>query len=403
MCHTFLTVMEAETVPALKKKVAAGQPPKCTLPKRVYVSVRFKVYSKFAQMLESHTVGGTGKSHLQDWVWTSDVGLREKIYDAEYQSKGLTRLEATIKGTCLSEQGAKTLLEHFRGFVSGGLTFNSIRNQWTGFCKKLKSSCFIVDLPRERVTHVRWINEDTNYFNSHTITTGREKTSTFLRDIQHFAFNLPIFVYVVTYDVIATAVSENDKEPSGEDEEEAADVEDIPVPVAKPKNIVIKDGLSFRLCAPSISHWLDIARTNHGPFVKPGNVEYEASAPSLDQGAPEEDDSDAENEDVANGDDVPLPCKTHAKGERVTYPFDALSFMIDGDYSADELGGIFRVRTGAKGFIGKWINRLSHEKGVDFSPKFVNAKVVPSLTPGQIRSATARWLRSLAPVSRTER
>ena len=144
MCHTFLTVMEAETVPALKKKVAAGQPPKCTLPKRVYVSVRFKVYSKFAQMLESHT----GKSHLQDWVWTSDVGLREKIYDAEYQSKGLTRLEATIKGTCLSEQGAKTLLEHFRGFVSGGLTFNSIRNQWTGFCKRLKSYCFIVDLPQ---------------------------------------------------------------------------------------------------------------------------------------------------------------------------------------------------------------------------------------------------------------
>ena len=67
---------------------------------------------------------------------------------------------------------------------------------------------------------------------------------------------------------------------------------------------------------------------NHGAFIKPGNVESEDFAPSLDQGAPEEDDSDAENEDVANGDDVPLPCKTHAKGESVTYPFDALSFMI---------------------------------------------------------------------------
>ena len=357
MCHTFLTVMFVEVRAARNNKQSAkdkkDKKPLEQIPAVYeYVSIRLKMYSKFCQMLESHTVGGTGCSHLNDWVWTSDDSLREKIYDADFQENGVTRLNGTAKRTFISVGGSEKVMSTFFEFVKDTLTFNSIANQWIAFCLKLKSSCFIVDTPRGIVTHVRWINSLTKSFNSHRLSIGCKKTHAFMRDVQHFAFNLPVYLYVLSYDVVALEArkprSNNDK---------------------------AGDNRAFRLVGPDISEWLERARAGERPFVF--DCDVDVGDGDAEDGCDEEDGNEMSSRVV-----VPRhrPCHAHIPNEQrkvIDCPYDGLKFRLAGEDQFSDVNHTVEGVAVSMGFVGKWIAQMESENDTNFTTKFVDVRMVP--------------------------
>lgn len=110
--------------------------------------IRYKVYNKFAQSLESHSVGFPIGNHVHNWINNFEAPIRESIRKSI--PVGFTRVELSFYGPLCEGKLERHIddLENYLDILakSGQLFECGIQKQWNAFCDMLTTgTVFVLD------------------------------------------------------------------------------------------------------------------------------------------------------------------------------------------------------------------------------------------------------------------
>lgn len=125
--------------------------------------VRFKVYNKFCQALESFRVEEYFGDHLRDWIGGQDTMLGKSI--TKSLPHGYTRIELSFYDLSSYSEIQDSLAltkEYVAKVVSLGVFYRcSIQDQWKAFCENLGSSCMLVCKESSDFLFANWVSKST--------------------------------------------------------------------------------------------------------------------------------------------------------------------------------------------------------------------------------------------------
>lgn len=164
--------------------------------------LRHKAYNKVAQLLQSHSVRTQKPGcHLKDIINNTSDKFNATILDPRTQENGLTRIESTCYGqTTPTVEQLTAIHESFASKVrQGRLVSTPIREQWAEVCKLLNASVYFVDVQRQILSHIRWIDVCTGKMNGFSI--DKPASLAEIHDtIATTCFNgVPILVFLMDY------------------------------------------------------------------------------------------------------------------------------------------------------------------------------------------------------------
>jgi hypothetical protein len=124
--------------------------------------IRYKVYNKFAQSMESHSVSHPIGNHVHNWINNFEAPIRESI--AKSTPYGFTRVELSFygdncKGDLIRHKNElrkyeKILLKEKQFFQC------SIQDQWNSFSEELSCNVFLIDCQTREYVLGMWCHRE---------------------------------------------------------------------------------------------------------------------------------------------------------------------------------------------------------------------------------------------------
>ena len=156
--------------------------------------IRYKVYNKFIQSLESKGVRTSIGNHVMDWIHNPSPMLGNSIEQSfDY---GLLRLEITYYMDERSIMESSTLFEHMdwlTNLIPPTLIYHqSIPRQWQLYGECIRSNMCVIDLDHKQALVSYAINRLTTKINGFLV--NASSSNNLSNIVKQFTFNVPIYV-----------------------------------------------------------------------------------------------------------------------------------------------------------------------------------------------------------------